>query len=190
MRDREKEKSMSYIKNADIQGNAWVAPGACVVGNVTLGDESSVWYNAVLRGDMAPIVVGCGSNVQDGTVVHADNGFPCKIGNGTSIGHNAIIHGCTIGNNTVIGMGAIIMNGAQVGSDCIIGAGSLVTKNTVIPDGSLVMGSPAKIKRNLTWEEKLSIIENSKEYITVSAEMQRQGVLYSWKASNHKSFEG
>ena len=79
---------MSYIKNADIQGNAWVAPGACVVGNVTLGDESSVWYNAVLRGDMAPIVVGCGSNVQDGTVVHADNGFPCKIGNGTSIGHN------------------------------------------------------------------------------------------------------
>ena len=81
---------MSYIKNADIQGNAWVAPGACVVGNVTLGDESSVWYNAVLRGDMAPIVVGCGSNVQDGTVVHADNGFPCKIGNGTSIGHNAI----------------------------------------------------------------------------------------------------
>ena len=100
MRDREKEKSMSYIKNADIQGNAWVAPGACVVGNVTLGDESSVWYNAVLRGDMAPIVVGCGSNVQDGTVVHADNGFPCKIGNGTSIGHNAIIHGCTIGNNT------------------------------------------------------------------------------------------
>ena len=79
---------------------------------------------------MAPIVVGCGSNVQDGTVVHADNGFPCKIGNGTSIGHNAIIHGCTIGNNTVIGMGAIIMNGAQVGSDCIIGAGSLVTQGT------------------------------------------------------------
>ena len=83
---------MSYIKNADIQGNAWVAPGACVVGNVTLGDESSVWYNAVIRGDMAPIVVGCGSNVQDGTVVHADAGFPCEIGNGTSIGHNAIIH--------------------------------------------------------------------------------------------------
>ena len=95
---------MSYIKNADIQGNAWVAPGACVVGNVTLGDESSVWYNAVIRGDMAPIVVGCGSNVQDGTVVHADAGFPCEIGNGTSIGHNAIIHGCTIGHNTVIGM--------------------------------------------------------------------------------------
>ena len=168
---------MSYIKNADIQGNAWVAPGACVVGNVTLGDESSVWYNAVLRGDMAPIVVGCGSNVQDGTVVHADNGFPCKIGNGTSIGHNAIIHGCTIGNNTVIGMGAIIMNGAQVGSDCIIGAGSLVTKNTVIPDGSLVMGSPAKIKRNLTWEEKLGIVENSKEYLAVSEEMKAQDVL-------------
>ena len=136
---------MSYIKNANIQGNAWVAPGACVVGNVTLGDESSVWYNAVIRGDMAPIVVGCGSNVQDGTVVHADAGFPCEIGNGTSIGHNAIIHGCTIGHNTVIGMGAIVMNGAKIGSDCIIGAGSLVTQGTFIPDGMLAFGSPAKV---------------------------------------------
>ena len=156
---------MSYIKNADIQGNAWVAPGACVVGNVTLGDESSVWYNAVLRGDMAPIVVGCGSNVQDGTVVHADNGFPCKIGNGTSIGHNAIIHGCTIGNNTVIGMGAIIMNGAQVGSDCIIGAGSLVTQGTVIPDGMLAFGSPSKVIRPLTDAEKKENQTNGISYM-------------------------
>ena len=142
---------MSYIKNADIQGNAWVAPGACVVGNVTLGDESSVWYNAVLRGDMAPIVVGCGSNVQDGTVVHADNGFPCKIGNGTS--------------NTVIGMGAIIMNGAQVGSDCIIGAGSLVTQGTVIPDGMLAFGSPAKVIRPLTDAEKKENQTNGISYM-------------------------
>ena len=168
---------MNYIKNADIQGNAWVAPGACVVGNVTLGDESSVWYNAVIRGDMAPIVVGCGSKVQDGTVVQADAGFPCEIGNGTTIGHNAIIHGCTIGDRTLIGMGAVILDGAKIGNDCIIGAGSLVTKNTVIPDGSLVMGSPAKIKRNLIWEEKLGNLENSKEYVRVSKQMKAQGVL-------------
>lgn len=94
-----------------------------------------------------------------------------------TVGHNAVLHGCVIGDRTLIGMGAVVLDGARIGRDCIIGAGSLVTKNTVIPDGSLVMGSPAKIKRNLTWEEKLSIIENSKEYITVSAEMQRQGVL-------------
>ncbi|MFR3343867.1 MAG: gamma carbonic anhydrase family protein [Anaerobutyricum sp.] len=126
---------MSYIKNADIQGNAWVAPAACVVGNVTLGDESSVWYNAVIRGDMAPIVVGCGSNVQDGTVVHADAGFPCEIGNGTSIGHNAIIHGCTIGHIIqVIGMGATVMNGAKIGSDCNHrGRKSCRHRGTVIP---------------------------------------------------------
>ena len=116
---------MSYIKNADIQGNAWVAPGACVVGNVTLGDESSVWYNAVLRGDMAPIVVGCGSNVQDGTVVHADNGFPCKIGNGTSI----------------------------------------VTQGTVIPDGMLAFGSPAKVIRPLTDAEKKENQTNGISYM-------------------------
>ena len=156
---------MSYIKNADIQGNAWVAPGACVVGNVTLGDESSVWYNAVIRGDMAPIVVGCGSNVQDGTIVHADAGFPCEIGNGTSIGHNAIIHGCTIGHNTVIGMGAIVMNGAKIGSDCIIGAGSLVTQGTVIPDGMLAFGSPAKVVRPLTDEEKKENQTNGISYM-------------------------
>lgn len=145
---------MAYIKNAHIQGNAWVAEGAVVIGNVTVGDESSVWYNAVIRGDMAPIVIGCGSNVQDGVVVHADKDFPCKVGNNVTIGHNAIIHGCTIGHNTVIGMGAIVMNGAKVGEDCIIGAGSLVTEGTEIPDGMLAFGSPARVIRPLTEEEK------------------------------------
>ena len=94
-----------------------------------------------------------------------------------ALGHNAVIHGCTIGDRTLIGMGAVILDGVKIGKDCIIGAGSLVTKNTVIPDGSLVMGSPARIKRNLTWEEKLGIMENSKEYVTVSLEMKEQGVL-------------
>ena len=156
---------MSYIKNADIQGNAWVAPGACVVGNVTLGDESSVWYNAVLRGDMAPIVVGCGSNVQDGTVVHADNGFPCKIGNGTSICHNAIIHGCTIHDNCLVGMGAIIMNHAEVKENSIVGAGSLITENKVFPPNSLILGSPARVIRTLTDGELASIQKNASLYV-------------------------
>ncbi|HIW59445.1 MAG TPA: gamma carbonic anhydrase family protein [Candidatus Anaerobutyricum avicola] len=145
---------MAYIKNADIQGNAWVAEGAVVIGNVTVGDESSVWYNAVIRGDMAPVVIGCGSNVQDGVVVHTDKDFPCKVGNSVTVGHNAILHGCTIGHNTVIGMGSIVMNGAKIGEDCIIGAGSLVTEGTEIPDGMLAFGSPARVIRPLTEEEK------------------------------------
>ncbi len=156
---------MAYIKNADIQGNAWVAEGAVVVGNVIIGDESSVWYNAVIRGDMAPIVIGCGSNVQDGAVMHVDAGSPCTIGNSVTIGHNAIIHGCTIGHNSVIGMGSIVMNGAKIGEDCIIGAGSLVTQGTEIPDGMLAYGSPAKVIRPLTEEEKKENEANAIAYI-------------------------
>ena len=156
---------MDYIKNADIQGNAWVAEGAVVVGNVIIGDESSVWYNAVIRGDMAPIVIGCGSNVQDGAVMHVDAGSPCTVGNSVTIGHNAIIHGCTIGHNSVIGMGSIVMNGAKIGEDCIIGAGSLVTQGTEIPDGMLAYGSPAKVIRPLTEEEKKENEANAIAYI-------------------------
>ena len=156
---------MAYIKNADIQGNAWVAEGAVVVGNVIIGDESSVWYNAVIRGDMAPIVIGCGSNVQDGAVMHVDAGSPCTVGNSVTIGHNAIIHGCTIGHNSVIGMGSIVMNGAKIGEDCIIGAGSLVTQGTEIPDGMLAYGSPDKVIRPLTEEEKKENEANAIAYI-------------------------
>lgn len=145
---------MAYIKNADIQGNAWVAEGAVVVGNVIVGDESSIWYNAVVRGDLGQIVIGCGTNIQDGVVIHTDKDYPCKIGNSVTVGHNAIIHGCTIGHNTVVGMGSIIMNGAKIGADCVIGAGSLVTQGTEIPDGMLAFGSPAKVIRPLTEEEK------------------------------------
>ena len=145
---------MAYIKNADIKGKAWVAEGAAVIGNVTVGDESSIWYNAVVRGDLAPITIGCGSNVQDGVVIHADVDCPCHIGNSVTIGHNATIHGCTIGHNTVVGMGSIVLNGARIGEDCIIGAGSLVTQGMEIPDGMLAYGSPAKVIRPLTEEEK------------------------------------
>ena len=145
---------MAYIKNAVLQGNAWAADGAAVVGNVTIGDESSVWYNAVIRGDEAPIVIGSGSNVQDGAVVHVDKDYPCTIGNSVTIGHN-----------TVIGMGAIVMNGAKIGEDCIIGAGSLVTQGTVVPDGMMAFGSPAKVIRPLTEEEKKSNETNAIVYM-------------------------
>ena len=156
---------MSYIKNAEIQGNAWVAEGAAVIGNVIVGDESSVWYNAVIRGDLAPITIGCGSNIQDGVVVHSDQGFPCSIGNSATVGHNAVIHGCTIGHNTVIGMGAIVMNGAKIGNDCIVGAGSVVTQGTEIPDGMLALGTPAKVIRPLTEEEKKENQTNALTYM-------------------------
>lgn len=145
---------MNY-RNVKIDKSARIAKQSIILGDVTIGRDSCVLYYAVIRGDDAPV----------------------HIGNNVTIGHNAVIHGCTIGDRTLIGMGTIILDGAKIGTDCIIGAGSLVTKNTVIPDGSLVMGSPAKIKRNLTWEEKLGIVENSKEYVAVSAEMREQGVL-------------
>ena len=145
---------MAYIKNAKLLGNAWAGEGAVIVGNVTIGDESSVWYNAVVRGDQAEVVIGSGTNIQDGAIVHCSTGFPCHIGNGVTVGHNAVVHGCTVGHNTLIGMGSVVLDGAVVGDDCIIGAGALVTGGTVIPDGMLALGAPAKVIRPLTEEEK------------------------------------
>lgn len=167
---------MNY-KNVNISEDARIAKQSVITGDVTIGRDSCVLYFAVIRGDEAPVVIGEESNIQENCTVHVSHAMPVYIGNNVTIGHNAVIHGCTIGDRTLIGMGAVILDGAKIGNDCIIGAGSLVTKNTVIPDGSLVMGSPAKIRRNLTWEEKLGILENSKEYVNVSREMQKQGVL-------------
>ena len=155
---------MDY-KSVKISEDAKIARQSVVIGDVTIGRDSCVLHYAVIRGDDAPIVIGEESNVQENCTIHVSRNMPVHIGNNVTVGHNAVLHGCMIGDRTLIGM------------DCIIGAGSLVTKNTVIPDGSLVMGSPAKIKRNLTWEEKLGNLENSKEYVSVSAEMQKQGVL-------------
>ena len=158
---------MSY-RNVKIEKSARIAKQSIILGDVTIGRDSCVLYYAVIRGDDAPVTIGAETNIQENCTIHVSHNMPV---------HNAVIHGCTIGDRTLIGMGTIILDGAKIGTDCIIGAGSLVTKNTVIPDGSLVMGSPAKIKRNLTWEEKLGIVENSKEYVAVSAEMREQGVL-------------
>ena len=132
-----------------VDATAWVAPGAHVIGEVILGAHSSVWFGATLRGDNEPITVGEGTNVQENCVFHTDPGLPLTIGAGCTIGHKAMLHGCIIGENTLIGMGATVLNGARIGNNCLIGAGALVTEGKEIPDGSLVMGMPAKVIRVL-----------------------------------------
>ena len=133
----------------DIADNVWVAPSAHVIGKVTLAARASVWFGAVLRGDNEQIAVGAGSNIQENCVFHTDMGYPLIIGADCTIGHKAMLHGCTIGDNSLIGMGATVLNGAKIGKNCLIGAGALVTEGKVIPDGSLVMGMPAKVVREL-----------------------------------------
>jgi len=128
---------------------AWVAPGCYVIGKVTLDARASVWFGSTLRGDNEMITVGAGSNLQENCVLHTDMGFPLAIGTGCTIGHKAMLHGCTIGDNSLIGMGVTILNGAVIGDNCLIGAGALITEGKVIPDGSLVMGVPGKVVRDL-----------------------------------------
>ncbi|MBP7002640.1 gamma carbonic anhydrase family protein [Amaricoccus sp.] len=130
-------------------GAFWVAPSASVAGRVTLGRDVGVWFGAAIRADDAPVSIGDGTNVQDNAVLHADPGFPLVIGAGCTIGHAAIVHGCAIGDNTLIGMGATILNGARIGANCIVGANALVTEGKEFPDGSLIVGAPAKAVRSL-----------------------------------------
>ena len=146
-------------------GENWVAPNATIIGDVTLEKNSSIWFNAVLRGDIENIHIGEGSNVQDGSVLHTDPGCPLKVGKDVTIGHMVMLHGCNIGNDTLIGIGSTILNKAKIGSNCIIGANSLITENKVIPDNSLVVGSPGKIVREVSKEDIKNIKANAKEYI-------------------------
>lgn len=127
----------------------WIAPGAQVMGNVELSEDVGIWFGAVLRGDNEWITIGAGTNVQENTVIHTDWGFPTTIGENCTIGHSAIIHGCTIGNNSLVGMGATILNGAKIGNNCLVGANALVTEGKEFPDNSLIVGSPAKAIRTL-----------------------------------------
>lgn len=127
----------------------WIAPAAHVLGNVRIGSGVGIWFGVTLRGDHEIIDIGDGSNVQENTVMHTDIGFPLVIGKNCTIGHKAMLHGCTIGENTLIGMGATVLNGAKIGKNCLIGAGALVTEGKVIPDGSLVMGAPGRVVREL-----------------------------------------
>ncbi|RAP51799.1 MAG: gamma carbonic anhydrase family protein [Methanosphaera sp. rholeuAM270] len=142
--------------------------GAKVVGDVTLNDNVSIWYNAVVRGDEAPISIDEGSNVQDNCVIHVSEGKPVTIGKNVSVGHGAIVHGCTIDDNVIIGMGAIILNGAHIKANCLVGAGALVTENKEFPEGSLIIGSPAKAVRQLNEEEIKGIYDNAAEYVNLA----------------------
>ncbi len=133
----------------------FIAPGARLIGHVTLGEGASVWFNAVIRGDNEPIIIGNGSNVQDGCVLHTDPGFPLTIGREVTIGHNVVLHGCTIGDGSLVGMGAIILNGARIGESCLIGANTLITEGKEIPARSVVMGQPGRVVREV--DERLVI---------------------------------
>ena len=144
----------------EIDPDAWIAPTAQVLGKVTLGPGVGVWFGAVLRGDNERITIGPETNLQEQVVCHTDMGYPLRVGAGCTIGHKAMLHGCTIGDNTLVGMGATILNGAKIGRDCLIGAGALVTEGKEIPDGSLVVGAPAQVKRTLT-EDQIDGLRNS-----------------------------
>lgn len=144
--------------------SVFLAAGARVVGAVTMGEGSSVWYNAVVRGDSDTITIGAGSNVQDSVSIHVDRGHPVVIGDDVSIGHNAVVHGCTVGDGSLIGMGAVVLSGAVVGAGCLIAGGALVMAGAVIPDGSLVAGIPGKVRRELTAEERQGLLENAQIY--------------------------
>ncbi len=137
-------------KTPKIGENNFIAPNSTLVGDIYLGTSVSIWFGAVLRGDMSKISIGDETNIQDNAVIHGDEPFPVTIGNGVTIGHSAIIHGCTIGNNCVIGMGAILLNGANIPNNCLVGAGSVVGANLEIPEGSLIIGNPAKVKKQLS----------------------------------------
>ena len=130
-------------------GHFWIAPGAQVIGDVRIAVDVGIWFNAVLRGDNDPISIGRGTNIQDGVMIHTDLGFPTTIGDGCTIGHHAIIHGCTIGDNTLIGMGATVLNGAVIGKNCLVGANALVSEGKIFPDDSLIVGAPARVVRTL-----------------------------------------
>jgi carbonic anhydrase/acetyltransferase-like protein (isoleucine patch superfamily) len=143
----------------------YVAPGAIVVGTVTLEDAASVWFGAVVRGDNDPITIGARTNVQDGAVLHSDPGFPLTIGAAVTIGHQAMLHGCTIGDGTLVGIQAVVMNGAAIGRECVLGACTLVPEGKVIPDRSLVVGSPGRVVRTLTDEEAARNRASAETYV-------------------------
>ncbi|HYP73973.1 MAG TPA: gamma carbonic anhydrase family protein [Microbacterium sp.] len=152
-----------------VHETAFVAPGARVVGDVRIREGASVWYNAVVRGDSAAITLGAGSNLQDNVSVHVDASSPVVIGENVSVGHNAVVHGCTIGDGSLIGMGSVVLSGAVIGAGCLVAGGAVVLEGSVIPDGSLVAGVPAKVRRELTDDERAGILRNADIYRTHSA---------------------
>ena len=147
-----------------VDPTAWVAESAEVMGNVVLEADSSVWFNAVLRGDNEPIHIGRGSNIQDGCVLHSDHGQPLTVGQNVTVGHQVMLHGCTIGDESLIGIGAVVLNGVRIGKNCLVGAGSLVTEGKEFPDGSMILGSPAKAVRQLSPEQIEGLRRSARGY--------------------------
>jgi len=150
---------------------AFAAPNATAVGRVTLGPGAALWYGAVARGDQNDITVGANTNLQDNAVLHVSPAHPLKVGSGVTVGHGAILHGCTVGDNTLIGMGAILLNGCVIGENCLVAAGALVPEGMIVPPGSLVMGMPAKVRRPLTPEEIEGNRRSAEHYCTRAAEL-------------------
>ena len=148
-----------------VDDNFWIAPNASVIGDVNLERDASIWFNAILRADNEPITIGEGSNVQDGAIIHTDPGYACNIGKKVTVGHMAMLHGCSIGDGSLIGIGSVVLNGAKIGKNCIIGSKALVTEGMDVPDGSMVLGIPGKIKKTLTEEEQSVVPLGAEHYI-------------------------
>lgn len=166
---QEKDAQMAIYEldgvRPSMEGEHWIADSASVMGNVILKKNASVWFNATLRGDNDPITIGENTNIQDGSVLHTDVGVPLTIGRNCTIGHMVMLHGCTVGENTLIGIGSIILNGAKIGKDCLIGANSLITEGKEIPDGSMVMGAPGKVVRELSEQQIMGITGSALHYV-------------------------
>lgn len=154
------DRRVSYLGD-----NVWIAPTAAIIGDVRFHANASVWFNAVIRAENDAVIIGEDSNIQDGSILHVDPGFPLTIGKGVTVGHKAMLHGCTIGDYSLIGINAVILNGAKIGKHCLIGANALIPEGMEIPDGSLVVGSPGKIKRELTLEQRKGLEESAARYV-------------------------
>jgi len=165
----------NYKNSSPDTGKAlFVAGTAELAGEVYVGEDASLWYNVSVRGDLAPVHIGKGTNIQDNSVLHVDRDGPCRIGDNVTVGHGAIVHACTVGNTCLIGMGAIVLNGAEIGDESIVGAGALVTQNKKFPPRSLILGSPAKAARELTDEEVEAVRKNAEEYVKLAREYGRK----------------
>ncbi len=160
-------------RQPDIAEGVFVAPDAAVIGDVTLHSQASVWFNAVLRGDIERITVGRGSNIQDGTVLHTDPRNPCTLGDYVTVGHMAMLHGCSIGDGSLIGIGATLLNGAKIGRNCIVGAHTLITEGKEFPDNVLIMGTPGVVKRELDTDDLARLRANAERYIARAADYLR-----------------
>ena len=172
-----REQLDTFLRRRPVLGKGvYLARTAVVLGDVTIGDHSSVWYNTVVRGDINRIVIGHHSNIQDNSVLHLADDFPCLIGNYVTVGHSAIVHACTIGDECLIGMGAVILDGAVIGDQSLVGAKALVTQRTEIPPGSLVMGAPAKVVRALNPEERAALKSWADKYVENAAYCLEHGI--------------